>query len=71
MEEGSLRCDINISLRPQGTDAFGTKTEIKNINSISNIEKAVSAEILRQTALLEAGQAVQQLPRPGQRQGRQ
>lgn len=63
MEEGSLRCDINISLRPQGTDAFGTKTEIKNINSISNIEKAVSAEILRQTALLEAGQAVQQATR--------
>jgi aspartyl-tRNA(Asn)/glutamyl-tRNA(Gln) amidotransferase subunit B len=63
MEEGSLRCDINISLRPEGTDAFGTKTEIKNINSISNIEKAVSAEIIRQKALLESGQAVAQATR--------
>jgi len=63
MEEGSLRCDINISLRPEGTDAFGTKTEIKNINSISNIEKAVSAEIIRQKALLESGQPVQQATR--------
>jgi aspartyl-tRNA(Asn)/glutamyl-tRNA(Gln) amidotransferase subunit B len=63
MEEGSLRCDINISLRPEGTEAFGTKTEIKNINSISNIEKAVSAEIIRQKALLESGQAVAQATR--------
>lgn len=63
MEEGSLRCDINISLRPEGTEAFGTKTEIKNINSISNIEKAVSAEILRQTAILEKGEKVQQATR--------
>ncbi len=63
MEEGSLRCDINISLRQEGTEAFGTKTEIKNINSISNIEKAISAEIIRQTALLEAGEEVQQATR--------
>jgi len=63
MEEGSLRCDINISLRPEGTETFGTKTEIKNINSISNIEKAVAAEITRQKALLEAGEAVQQATR--------
>jgi aspartyl-tRNA(Asn)/glutamyl-tRNA(Gln) amidotransferase subunit B len=63
MEEGSLRCDINISLRPTGTDTYGTKTEIKNINSISNIEKAVASEILRQTALLEAGQPVEQATR--------
>lgn len=63
MEEGSLRCDINISLRPEGTLAFGTKTEIKNINSISNIEKAVAAEIIRQKALLDAGEAVQQATR--------
>lgn len=63
MEEGSLRCDINISLRPEGTEAFGTKTEIKNINSISNIEKAVTAEITRQKAILEAGEAVQQATR--------
>ena len=63
MEEGSLRCDINISLRPVGSTQFGTKTEIKNINSISNIEKAVASEIERQTALLEAGQAVEQATR--------
>jgi aspartyl-tRNA(Asn)/glutamyl-tRNA(Gln) amidotransferase subunit B len=63
MEEGSLRCDINISLRPEGTKAYGTKTEIKNINSISNIEKAVAAEIIRQSALLEAGKEVQQATR--------
>lgn len=63
MEEGSLRCDINISLRPTGSTTFGTKTEIKNINSISNIEKAVASEILRQTALLEAGQPVEQATR--------
>ncbi len=63
MEEGSLRCDINISLRPIGTTAFGTKTEIKNINSISNIEKAVASEIARQSALLEAGQPVEQATR--------
>ena len=63
MEEGSLRCDINISLRPTGSNTFGTKTEIKNINSISNIEKAVACEILRQTALLEAGQPVEQATR--------
>ncbi|KAF0224395.1 MAG: gatB [Erysipelotrichaceae bacterium] len=63
MEEGSLRCDINISLRPENTDAYGTKTEIKNINSISNIEKAVASEITRQSALLEAGEEVQQATR--------
>jgi aspartyl-tRNA(Asn)/glutamyl-tRNA(Gln) amidotransferase subunit B len=63
MEEGSLRCDINISLRPVGTTAFGTKTEIKNINSISNIEKAVASEIARQSALLDAGQPVEQATR--------
>lgn len=39
MEEGSLRCDVNISLRPYGIDKFGTKVEIKNLNSIANIEK--------------------------------
>ena len=63
MEEGSLRADINISLRPAGTLAFGTKTEIKNINSISNIEKAVAAEIIRQKGILETGGSVQQATR--------
>lgn len=63
MEEGSLRCDINISLRPIGTDVYGTKTEIKNLNSISNIAIAVSEEVKRQSALLDAGEAVQQATR--------
>lgn len=52
MEEGSLRCDINISLRPYGQEEYGTKTEIKNLNSISNIEKAISYEIARQSKII-------------------
>lgn len=63
MEEGSLRCDVNISLRPEGTEAFGVKTEIKNLNSISNIALAVDAEIKRQSELLNAGQVVEQATR--------
>ncbi|MEG0685840.1 MAG: Asp-tRNA(Asn)/Glu-tRNA(Gln) amidotransferase subunit GatB, partial [Erysipelotrichales bacterium] len=58
MEEGSLRCDVNISLRPYGQEAFGTKTEIKNLNSISNIEKAINFEINRQSKLLLSGEKV-------------
>lgn len=60
MEEGSLRCDVNISLRPKGTEKFGTKVEIKNINSISYIQKAVDFEIGRQTKLLLAGEEIRQ-----------
>ena len=41
MEEGSLRCDVNVSIRPYGSDKFGTKVEIKNLNSIANVEKAI------------------------------
>jgi aspartyl-tRNA(Asn)/glutamyl-tRNA(Gln) amidotransferase subunit B len=52
MEEGSLRADVNISLRPFGALELGTKVEIKNINSISNMKKAISFEISRQTKLL-------------------
>ena len=52
MEEGSMRCDVNISLRPVGTEKFGVKTEIKNLNSISNVQKAVEYEIERQTQIL-------------------
>lgn len=55
MAEGSLRCDVNISLREVGTDVFGTKVEIKNLNSISNVEKAIEYEIERQTDLLNQG----------------
>ncbi len=60
MEEGSLRCDVNISLRPIGVSKFGTKVEIKNLNSTANIEKAIEVEIARQTALLLAGIPVEQ-----------
>jgi len=63
MEEGSLRCDINISLREIGTEAFGVKTEVKNLNSISNIERAIQAEVERQSVLLNAGDIVEQATR--------
>ena len=53
MEEGSLRCDVNISLKEKGIDEFGTKVEIKNLNSIANIQKAIEFEIVRQTEILE------------------
>ena len=49
MERGSIRCDVNISLKEKGTSKFGTKVEIKNLNSISNIEKALDYEIARQS----------------------
>lgn len=58
MSEGSLRCDVNISLRKTGTEAFGTKVEIKNLNSISNVEKAIEYEIIRQEEILRKGEAV-------------
>jgi aspartyl-tRNA(Asn)/glutamyl-tRNA(Gln) amidotransferase subunit B len=60
MEEGSLRCDANISLRPEGSDAFGTKVEIKNMNSVRSLERALAYEIERQTAALDAGESVVQ-----------
>ena len=55
MEEGSLRCDANVSVRPVGTETFGTKTEIKNLNSFRNVEKAIEFEIQRHIAILEEG----------------
>ncbi len=60
MEEGSLRCDANISLRPAGTRELGTKTELKNMNSFRFIERGIRAELARQEALLRAGEAVVQ-----------
>ena len=60
MEEGSLRCDANVSLRPAGTEAFGTKVEIKNMNSIRSLERALIYEIERQTKALDAGEPVVQ-----------
>ena len=55
MEEGSFRCDANISLRPYGTEAFGTRAELKNLNSFKHVEKAIHYEIRRQQSILEEG----------------
>eukprot|EP00192_Tetraselmis_astigmatica_P024483 CAMPEP_0117661272 /NCGR_PEP_ID=MMETSP0804-20121206/7449_1 /TAXON_ID=1074897 /ORGANISM="Tetraselmis astigmatica, Strain CCMP880" /LENGTH=530 /DNA_ID=CAMNT_0005468129 /DNA_START=414 /DNA_END=2006 /DNA_ORIENTATION=- len=57
MAEGSMRCDVNISIRPKGRAEFGTKVEIKNMNSFSAMQKAIDFEIQRQTAALDAGKA--------------
>jgi aspartyl-tRNA(Asn)/glutamyl-tRNA(Gln) amidotransferase subunit B len=55
MEEGSLRVDANVSLRPEGAEEYGVKTEVKNLNSFSAVERSVVAEAKRQTTILEAG----------------
>src|SRR5438067_479074 len=55
MEEGSLRCDANISVRPRGEKEFGTKTEVKNVNSFRFIREALEYEIERQISVLESG----------------
>ena len=60
MQEGSLRCDANISIRPEGNKAFGTRAEIKNVNSFKFLEKAIQFEIRRQTELVESGGRVVQ-----------
>jgi aspartyl-tRNA(Asn)/glutamyl-tRNA(Gln) amidotransferase subunit B len=60
MDEGSLRCDANVSIRPAGSDSLGTKTELKNMNSFRFLERGVRAEIERQTGLLQDGGAVLQ-----------
>jgi aspartyl-tRNA(Asn)/glutamyl-tRNA(Gln) amidotransferase subunit B len=61
MEEGSLRCDANVSLRPKGSQELGTKTEIKNVNSFKFVQKALEYEIRRQLLLLESrGKIVQE-----------
>jgi aspartyl-tRNA(Asn)/glutamyl-tRNA(Gln) amidotransferase subunit B len=60
MEEGSLRCDANISLKPQGSTQLGTRVEIKNLNSFRFLQKAVAFEVTRQARILEAGEAVVQ-----------
>jgi aspartyl-tRNA(Asn)/glutamyl-tRNA(Gln) amidotransferase subunit B len=61
MEQGSLRVDANISIRPSGETRLGTKTEVKNMNSFANVERALEAERARQVALLEGGQRVEQV----------
>jgi aspartyl-tRNA(Asn)/glutamyl-tRNA(Gln) amidotransferase subunit B len=60
MEEGSLRCDANVSLRPAGRAEFGTKTELKNMNSFRFIERGIRAEIARQEEILRAGGEIEQ-----------
>lgn len=60
MEEGSLRVDVNISIRPRGETRLGTKTEVKNLNSFSSAERAVDLEFARQRAILESGGRVEQ-----------
>src|SRR5690625_3726519 len=60
MQEGSFRCDANVSLRPQGQEALGTRTELKNINSFRFVERALQYEIERQTEVLESGGKITQ-----------
>ena len=60
MEEGSLRCDANVSLRPHATTTFGTRTETKNVNSLRSVERALRYEITRQAAVLAGGGRVMQ-----------
>jgi aspartyl-tRNA(Asn)/glutamyl-tRNA(Gln) amidotransferase subunit B len=60
MEEGSLRVDANVSVRPRGAQELGAKTEIKNVNSFSGVEKAIEVEIARQISVVEKGGRVEQ-----------
>ena len=61
MEQGSLRVDANLSIRPEGVTKLGTKTEVKNMNSFANVERALEAERKRQIALVESGRRVEQV----------
>ena len=60
MEEGSFRCDANLSLRPAGETAFGTRTELKNLNSFRHVQRALAFEAARQQEILESGGAIRQ-----------
>jgi len=60
MEQGSLRCDVNLSLAPAGSDNLGTRTETKNVNSLRSVERAARYEISRQAARLAAGESILQ-----------
>ncbi|WP_272700654.1 Asp-tRNA(Asn)/Glu-tRNA(Gln) amidotransferase subunit GatB [Desulfovibrio sp. Fe33] len=60
MEEGSFRCDANVSIRPYGQEEFGTRAELKNLNSFKHIQKAIEYEVERQTDLVEDGEEVVQ-----------
>ena len=60
MEEGSFRCDANVSIRPAGTTPMGTRTELKNLNSFKHVEKAIAYEINRQKdVVMDGGQIIQ------------
>lgn len=69
MEQGSLRCDANVSLMPSGTTEFGLRTETKNVNSLRSIERALTYEICRQAALLASGGRVHQETRHWHEEG--
>jgi len=60
MEQGSLRCDVNTSLRPRGQLPYGTRTETKNVNSFRSVERAVVSEVIRQAARLDRGELIVQ-----------
>ncbi|HEY4369202.1 MAG TPA: Asp-tRNA(Asn)/Glu-tRNA(Gln) amidotransferase subunit GatB [Steroidobacteraceae bacterium] len=60
MQEGSFRCDANVSVRPVGQEKFGTRCEIKNLNSFRYIEKAINYEVARQTEIIEGGGTIRQ-----------
>jgi len=60
MEQGSLRCDVNLSLSPAGSDVLGTRSETKNVNSLRSVERAVSGEVVRQANRLQAGEKIVQ-----------
>ena len=69
MEQGSLRCDANVSLMPKGSDVLGTRTETKNVNSLRSIEAALTYEIRRQAAILAGGGRVKQETRMWHEEG--
>lgn len=57
VQEGSFRCDVNVSVRPAGSATLGTKVEVKNMNSFGAMQKAIEFEVARQSALLQEGRA--------------
>lgn len=63
MEEGSMRCDANISVRPVGSSKLGTRVEVKNLNSVRNVKRAIEYEVSRLTGILQNGETVQQQTR--------
>src|SRR5882724_10499431 len=60
LEEGSFRCDANVSIRPRGSEKFGTRCELKNINSFRFVQRAIDAEVVRQTIIVDGGGSIKQ-----------